>query len=93
MSTLINVLEQLASDASISNSVLKTQLIEQSDLTLDVKQALINGDTSKIEAALSPITCIAIYPAEDEPAEVPVKEQPVDEPSQDQPSGYLIAHG
>ena len=93
MSTLINLLEQLASDASISNSVLKTQLIEQSDLTIDVKQALINGDTSEIEAALQPIICITILPAEDEPAEVPAKEQPADEPSQDQPSGYLIAHG
>ena len=74
MSTLINVLEQLASDASISNSVLKTQLIEQSDLTLDVKQALINGDTSEIESTLEPITCISIFPGEEQPAEVPAKE-------------------
>ena len=81
MSNLITLLEKMASDASIQNSAARAALIAEAELTLTLKQALLNSDSAKVEqltAQCPKIICIAVYPGEDEPSELPAKEQPQD---------------
>ena len=89
MSNIIQVLEKMASDAELQQQDKAAQLIEQSELSDELKQALFDRDASALESQLEDcpeIICSSVVTPEEEPSDIPV-------PAEDEPTSRLVANG
>ena len=78
MSNIIQLLERMGQDASLQNSASMEQVIEQSELSAELKGVLLNKDTVTLERQLDvcpDVVCIMI-PAEDENPDESSEEEP-----------------
>ncbi|MBL4910122.1 MAG: hypothetical protein JKX78_08965 [Alteromonadaceae bacterium] len=89
MSNIIQLLEKMGSDASLQNQQQLNNTINQADINVELKQALMAKDTDKLNRHIEnyPETvCILIVKPDDAPDEQP-------EPEQTPEESKLIAHG
>ena len=89
MSNIIQLLEKMGSNASLQNQQQLIDVIDQADIDVELKQALIEKNTNKLIMqidSLPEIKCLAIAKPDDAPDEQP-------EPEQTPEKSLLVANG
>lgn len=77
MTTITQVLEQMGQDAKLQNSAQVKEFIEHTELSIELKNALITKDTVSLERQMDvcpDIVCFLVPAEDDQPAEDDSKE-------------------
>jgi len=88
MTEVIDVLATIGQDAALQTPSALEKFVEQSELSAELQESLITGDTITIKRQLDvcpDIVCVILAPEDDEPSEEPEEEE--------QPEARAAANG